>query len=974
MSLAQYFWGAVLDLVEDFGALGDPVIPEVIDTDSDSTLSCASADLQLPTEQDSSPDGQHAGTVAWIKPQHLDGVRNSESRDGNAEEVTTSEESGLDSNDDTDLRGPNSELQQENLGLLTEKGTAKIKIHHIDKDVSGQIQTLQQNNVYHFKWQDRASMTIKEMIEDADTRKHKTKAADKATVRARAVMQQQIDNCKVRSERLEQEKFRTSGENARSIDEHESNLQEVKGELETQKEAAEQAAAAAEQQITEVQAKHTEDMSTARTKIEELRATQTFTFGCQREANELREQLSQAKDENTKELATKDTEIKTLQTRIDDRDSEIRRTRTEAEGDRKAKMEAIREKNSLYRTKLAADREAKKLKAENESLESKLEKETSRALRAEGCAKGLRDQLVVTKKRAEQWETLYNKTEENARNEILSAYDVVTTQSPEEDQQATTPSSENEELLVLVEKLREENGEFQERNRCLTADIKVWNRVWEKAAKSQKIWEQDMRRYFEQDKQEALTTERANGYANNGQDAREQGIRRQCEEAKQKALTGERENCRVEWESQKCSLNAQFAAKFRSHADRRMQKLRGKARVAHKKMKVKKCQVKWEFRRAVSHAVEVERSLLLTQFRNQFQTEVSNHKTKYESEHASSQSQAETQNDIGSTHRLLFHDEAIKKEELKNALDAKRESEDVLKTVRAENERLSRDLMSYESQKAMTKQTHSEAQTALRAQELVRALKLFTEIATLGLDEKHRNLLNNLLLANKVVRDIRSTIEDGDSVDYDEFQHRLDRVIASSDDFDNLDPRERPALHAQLGETYSVIGGLTTILMGERGESTRQDILERIYSDHVKGKGKQGAVVGSGAASGPSFGAHGGVNAAPLPQLNGNGPFTSAPNGSLQTAFSNTFTPQGTRNASGNPITGMQPFHTAPTPNAAESHDGPEYMDPATAHALQGTEETNQGTSDPFDLDAIDWSDTAWLDFNPDATWPTLDS
>ena len=274
----------------------------------------------------------------------------------------------------------------------------------------------------------------------------------------------------------------------------------------------------------------------------------------------------------------------------------------------------------------------------------------------------------------------------------------------------------------------------------------------------------------------------------------------------------------------------------------------------------------------------------------------------------------------------------------------------------------------------MTKQTHSEAQTSLMAQELVRALKLFTEIATLGLDEKHRNLLNDLLLANKVVGDIRSTIEDGDSVDYDEFQHRLDRVIASSDDFDNLDPRERPALHAQLGETYSVIGGLTTILMGERGESTRQDILERIYSDHVKGKGKQGAVVGSGAASGPSFGAHGGVNAAPLPQPNGNGPITSASSGSLQTAFSNTSTPQGTRNASANPITGMQPSLTAPKPSTAESHDGPEYMDPATAHALQGTEETNQGTTDPFDLDAIDWSDAAWLDFNPDVTWPTLES
>ncbi len=65
-------------------------------------------------------------------------------------------------------------------------------------------------------------------------------------------------------------------------------------------------------------------------------------------------------------------------------------------------------------------------------------------------------------------------------------------------------------------------------------------------------------------------------------------------------------------------------------------------------------------------------------------------------------------------------------------------------------------------------------------QELVRALKLFIEIALLGLDEKHFSLLNELVVANKVVankvvakkvvankvvRDIRVTIEEDSVVD-----------------------------------------------------------------------------------------------------------------------------------------------------------------------------------------------------------------
>lgn len=185
-------------------------------------------------------------------------------------------------------------------------------------------------------------------------------------------------------------------------------------------------------------------------------------------------------------------------------------------------------------------------------------------------------------------------------------------------------------------------------------------------------------------------------------------------------------------------------------------------------------------------------------------------------------------------------------------MDAERESESTLKSVKKENDRLSRTVTAYESEKSVAKHTTNEAQIALLTQEWVRAVALLMEIATLGLDEKHRALLNELVLANRVVKDIRTTIEEGALIDYEAFQNRLNLVIESSDEFENLDRMERPALHAQLEGIYLVIGGLMNILAGGRGDNTKQDLLERIYSDHVKGKGKQGAVIGAGAASGSS--------------------------------------------------------------------------------------------------------------------------
>ncbi len=448
-----------------------------------------------------------------------------------------------------------------------------------------------------------------------------------------------------------------------------------------------------------------------------------------RKAASFHPQLSEK--ENATKLAAKDKEIEILQACNDERDAEISRLKDKNAHDRLATREAARK--CIDRAKIAADREAKTLKEEKQNLES-------RASDAEGRAQGLQDQLRATQRHADKWETLYLKAQEDARNQILSAYEVTPVQVPEEDQQTTTTPSQEKELCILVEELQKENGELKEKTGLLTAEVLWWTRIWDEAVKSHKSWEEEIGRWqevtcrlYDQEKQEALAAERTKGQVLNGRDTTEHNTCRRCEEEKQRALALERENCRLQWESEKCSLRG----------ERELKKLRRRICCERKvQTKAKKGQLKWVFNRAVSHAVDVERSLLQKQFQAQFQTQLSNYKTQIESEHAKSQCQSEAQNNTAPVDKVLLDEEIKKrnafietqKDHLGKAFEAKREIESAkkevekeLKTVREENERLSRDVIDYKSQQVMASQTKNDAQITLMTQELVRALKLFTK-------------------------------------------------------------------------------------------------------------------------------------------------------------------------------------------------------------------------------------------------------
>ena len=784
-------------------------------------------------------------------------------------------------------------------------------------------------------------MTIKEMQEDARARKHRERAAKEAVFRAGVAMRNQISDLERRVENLELQKAQMSKNYAHASEKQENRLQELNSKLEAQKETAEQ-------------------------------AIKTSTMICEVEFVQLTEQLSQAEKNHTEKLAAKKREIKPLQQCFDNRDSDFQRLEAVAKHEILAHERLIREKNELYHAKVKADREVERLGIKLENLSSDKHDADLRASGAEGRAKGLQDQLEVSEKKTKRLETSCKEIEEEARDKLLSAYAIITPPPSEEDQQLATTASEEVGLQADVENLRKKNGELQAEVVALKDNLDEWNRTWDAAVRSYKTyeqgvkdWKQDVLRDCDEEKRKVLAKARANDRGPSEQDAREQDIRRQCEVEKKEALAEERKNGRVQWESRECSLKAQFAVKLKSHTDQEVQKLRRRAGFEHRNLsKIKRSEVKWVLKQAVSRAVEVERSLIQKRLRGQFQMDLSNYKTQFESEHAKTQTQSASRYNAGSENKILLNEQMKKQDDdidlhkarLKEVSDEKRELESQLKTLKDDNDRLSRDNTAHLSQQSMAQKTRSEAQIAFMAQELARALKLLSEIDVMGLDQRSRKSLHELLLSGRLIRDTKSAIEEDDSVDYQHLKMMLDQIIKDSDNVEDLDAKERPALQAQLDEAWSVIGGLNQILMAEARDTMNQDLLERIYRDKVKGKEKEGTIFRVGTTSVPSAGLNGGLSTAlSLEPIEPNS-FVSGPIGNQQTCSSNTTSPTSTQKPN------IYLSSAIPTPNVAGSQDGPDYIDPAAAHALQDMDETHQGRFE-FYLDSVNFSDAAWLNF-----------
>ena len=301
-------------------------------------------------------------------------------------------------NDDPHFKAQNDDVHQRSPSTRIEKPSPKFNTYYLNLGLSSQIHTLQQDVVGLLRCEDRASKTIREMEEDAKTRK-------KTTDQAEAEMQHQINEYKHQIEAAEQDKIRVANENANAISAHEDRLREVKNEMEVQRQAA-------ERRSTEVENKHTEDMSAANKKITELQNKQTITINSQRDFDDLRQQLSEAGKRKAEELSAKDLEIATLKTAINDRDAEICRLGTDTESAGEARRTLIREKNDLAHALAGVQRRVDRLGTENGRLVSERENIESKAANAEGRARGFQDQLKAVRTRAEQSERLHQEAVE----------------------------------------------------------------------------------------------------------------------------------------------------------------------------------------------------------------------------------------------------------------------------------------------------------------------------------------------------------------------------------------------------------------------------------------------------------------------------------------------------------------------------------------------------------------------------------
>ena len=723
------------------------------------------------------------------------------------------------------------------------------------------------------------------------------------------------------------------------------------------------AAAAAERKLRDAQAHFGEELSTAQVEADTLQTRlEDQKVAAKKAAAAAERNLRDAQAHSGEELLTARVEADTLQARIRRKDSEIKRLKELAEEACEAKVVVNMEKNELYQAKVKADEKVEQIQAENRALQSQRDVAESNISGANGRAKGLEDLLKVTEKSADTWKEAYESAQEDARDRVLSAYDIATPEYPEENQQTLTTAPKEAESTTAIEPLREE-GQVDRKSRQLMAKVEELNLALEEERQSRKAWENDIRRQCSKEKEEALAKAR-DDLPTSQKAAIEQDVRRECQLEMDKTLSDEREHIRVQWTSWAVSLRGQFAVNLKARTNEELDKSRRKASAERKKRsKVTKHQAKCVVRQAVSRSIEVERSLIQKELRSQFQTELSNYKTNFENEHAKAQTQSESQSGAGAISEASLHQEiynrdqqiASEKEKTKQAYDDLRQSRANHQADREENQRLSQRVMAYESQEAIAGQSKSDPQIALTAQNLVRASKLLAEVAVMGLDGFHLEQLNELLTANKLIADLRLTIEDDQPIDPGAFQGRVDRLIMRSYGFDDLDARERPALHAQLEEAYQTVVCLSEILKHESGEGVEMKLLERIYRDRIKGKGKQGTFLGPGKASGPSFASNGAQLAPSATLAVETNTATSGLNPDHQPALSNTVAPP----TSHYPNV-LSSSSTAPSSNpiaAPVSQDVPDDISPAAALALQSLDPANASTLDNFVLDDIDWSD-----------------
>ena len=673
-----------------------------------------------------------------------------------------------------DGRGQNDEFRRENTlflgaGNLTEVGKpAKGYTHRLFEGLNLQNKELLQEKKNAVKWQDAASMAIKEAKDEAENRKQGVKSANKTGRRVAATLQRQLDD--------------------------------VSSEFELSK--RDQALVAEEKVRAAVE--HREEMSVAKKKIEELETRLNTATASGRESierfDELSDELSRASKETQEELiakdqklAAKDGEIKMLQDRICAHDSAVQAISIEAGKDREACNKYCREKFESEKAQRNAElrvgdleREAITVKAKTDeatkALHTKLDESVARerganvrAAKAEGVSEQLKRELDNTEsarqsfeKKEGEWAALFAATQAYAGTPAQST--LLDTSAPisETDYQTLPTTASKVEVSKLAKKLPEKNSaplkkqeqqapgtgpDPQKTIKELKREVKDWERAWKVAENGAEDWKREICHELDEKNQTLLATERQN-------------IRRKLDEENQTALAAER---RIVCGYAKRTLRGRLMMKLKAQKNKDQQKLRRKVVAGEeKRVKGKKRHVEWSFNKAESKPVDVDRSQLEVQIRTQLQSkhqsELSNLKTQWEVEHAAvvrsqlevqirNQLQTQYQNELSNFKTQWEVEHLPSQAELEsheNADSGNKIKVDELEGIESATARSAEDDMLLASLSRESDETH----------------ELFQEIGKIGLprDTSAWTILRELNQAKDALYDVKCELRNSDSV------------------------------------------------------------------------------------------------------------------------------------------------------------------------------------------------------------------
>lgn len=705
------------------------------------------------------------------------------------------------------------------------------------------------------RWQDAASMAIKEAKDEAETCKQEAKVAKRAGLRAVATVRRRLVDSEREVIALKRREALLAGERTR------------------------------------IEAEHREEVSVAEAKIEKLQTELESAIGDRRESIQVSDELRQANEQMKRELVAKeqklaaqDRRIKVLQDRADAQGSVIQDIGVEAGKSREACNKYCSEKLESEKAQRVAEtnvadlqREAIMVKAKTDdamkALQTQLDTSVvrvrganTRATKAEGDAEQLRRELDNTElarqsfeKKEGEWAALFAAKQADAATPSRSTFTATIAPACEKEQQISAAIANGGELSKPAEGLPEKAGELlkkseeqapaidpesQTKIQELEGVIEEWKRAWKGAENGAKEWKRGVRREMNKNNQTVLATEREN-------------IRRELHEEMRKALVVERKMIRG---NAKCSSKARLAMKLKFQKNKELEKLRRRA--ATEKRKGKKEQVEWRFNKEDSQPVhDAERSQLKTEIQNQLQTEFQNQlpnlKIQWEAEHVAlerprleiqirNQLQIEYQKEV-SNFKARWEVEHSHSEA---GLDSQKNADPKNQIEREETENAG---------STTTRSAEDDSFLSSLSRESDETHELFQEIGEIGLprDSAAYTVLRGLNQAKDTLYEIKCELRTSDTVvDKNTLLYSMGRPSIDEHYIQQLNPATQGVLIRQANEANRRLEYMQEML-GTNDDVPRDAMLEyllappKIETSHNRGSAPPQMVKGSGNKTAP---------------------------------------------------------------------------------------------------------------------------